>query len=87
MNKNLSRYRANIPRIPYAKTPIHKISLDLSIPQKAMYLRKYYKSYNDYNGDIFNYVNSLDIINEQKKAILIYLGFDYDKKTGTFSWK
>ena len=32
MNKNLSRYRANIPRIPYAKTPIHKISLDLSIP-------------------------------------------------------
>jgi len=62
-------------------------SLDMSLPQKAMYLRTYYKSFNDYNTDIFNYVNSLDIINDQKKAILINLGFDYDKNTGTFSWK
>ena len=62
-------------------------SLDLSVPQKAIYLKSYYKSFNDYNGDIFNYINSLDMIDDQKKAILIYLGFDYDKRTGTFSWK
>ena len=32
MNKNISRHRTNIPKIPYSKTSIHKISLDLSIP-------------------------------------------------------
>lgn len=61
--------------------------LNLSIPQKAMYLRMYYKSYNTYNSEIFNYVNSLNIIPEQKKAILIKLGFEYDKKNKTFNWK
>ena len=32
MKKTLSRHKTNIPRIPYSKTSINKITLDLSIP-------------------------------------------------------
>lgn len=85
MNKKLTDIRNNTTN-DKEETFKYINSLDLSIPQKAMYLRKYYKSFNDYNEEIFNYVNSLNIIPEQKKAILIYLGFDYDKNTKTFSW-
>ena len=86
INKKLTQIRDNTTN-DKEETIKYINSLDLSLPQKAMYLRTYYKSFNDYNEDIFNYVNSLDMIYDQKKAILIYLGFDYDKNTGTFSWK
>ena len=62
-------------------------SLNLSIPQKAMYIKMYYPSYNDYNKEIFSYINSLDLIYDQKKSILINLGFKYDKNTKQFSWR
>ena len=44
MKKNLTRYKTNISKIPYTKTSIHKISLDLSIP---VYKKNTLKNKND----------------------------------------
>lgn len=45
-------------------------SLNLSIPQKAMLIRKEYSTFDDYNEDIISYVIDLDLTYEEKKAIL-----------------
>ena len=50
-------------------------SLDLSIPQKAMLIRKEYSTYKDYDDRIIEYVNSQNITYEQKEEILTQLGF------------
>jgi hypothetical protein len=44
--------------------------LSLSIPQKAMLIRKEYSSFRDYNNDIVSYVSSLDLDYQEKTEIL-----------------
>ena len=60
-------------------------SLNLSIPQKAMLIRKEYSTFNDNNEDIISYVDSLNISYEEKVKMLI----DLDMKVnldGSISW-
>lgn len=60
--------------------------LDLSIPQKAMLIRKTYSSFDDYNIQIVEYVSDLDIGYDDKKSILEEL----DMKVlddGTVTWE
>lgn len=59
--------------------------LDLSIPQKAMLIRKTYSSFDEYNVDIVEYVSGLDIDYEKQKSILESLDMKvYDD--GTVEW-
>ena len=60
-------------------------SLDLSIPQKAMLIREEYSSFNDYNYDIVEYVDNLDIDYEEKVLILESLDMEIDDE-GNISW-
>ena len=60
-------------------------SLNLNIPQKAMLIKQYYPSFNDYNAEIINYVNNLDIKREDKITILKELNFKVDSN-GNVSW-
>lgn len=50
-------------------------SLKLSVPQKAMFIKQYYKSFTDYDNEIINYINSKKISSKDKTAILEQLGF------------
>jgi len=50
-------------------------SLNLSIPQKAMFIKQYYKSFNKYDSQIIQYINSQKISKKEKEEILIQLGF------------
>ena len=50
-------------------------NLKLSIPQKAMFIKMYYPSFNDYNEQIINYINSQKITKAEKTKILTELGF------------
>lgn len=60
-------------------------SLDLSIPQKAMLIRKTYSSFDDYNNEIVDYVSNLDFDYDTKKTILEELDMTvYDD--GTVEW-
>ena len=61
-------------------------SLDLTIPQKAMFLRQYYSTYKKYNKEIVNYVANLDMDYEDKVEILESLKFKVDKN-GNVTWK
>ena len=61
-------------------------SLNLTIPQKAMLIRKEYSSFKEYNNDIVNYVNDLDLSITEKKSILEELDFEV-KDNGTVTWK
>lgn len=60
-------------------------SLDLSIPQKAMMIRKEYSSFDDYNKQIVEYVGSLDIAYEEKISILESLDMKVNSE-GYVSW-
>ncbi len=54
-------------------------NLDLSIPQKAMLIRKTYSSFDDYNNEIVDYVASLDLDYETKATVLKELDFSIDE--------
>lgn len=60
-------------------------SLNLSIPQKALFIRQYYKSFNDYNNEIVEYVSNLNVSYEKKKQILEASGMTIDSK-GNVRW-
>jgi len=49
--------------------------LKLSIPQKAMFIKQYYSSFNEYNAQIVTYINSQKINKKEKESILKELGF------------
>ena len=61
-------------------------SLSLSIPQKAMLIRREYSSFRDYNNDIVQYVSGLDISYSEKVEILKELDMTVSAD-GTVSWK
>ena len=61
-------------------------SLDLSIPQKAMLIRQEYSTFDDYNYDIVEYVDNLDIDYEEKVIILESLDMKVSED-GTISWE
>lgn len=50
-------------------------SLKLSIPQKAIFIKLYYNSFNDYNEQIVNYINQNVSSMDEKNLILKNLGF------------
>ena len=50
-------------------------SLNLSIPQKAMLIKQYYKSFTQYDSEIIKYINSQNLSKEDKQTILEQLGF------------
>ncbi|MDV3426957.1 MAG: hypothetical protein LIR50_07190 [Bacillota bacterium] len=50
-------------------------SLNMSVPQKAMFIKQYYKSFNNYNEQIAKYINNKNISKKEKEAILNQLGF------------
>ena len=60
-------------------------NLDLSIPQKAMLIRKTYSSFDDYNFEIVDYVVGLDLSYEDKKTILEELDMTLEDD-GTVRW-
>lgn len=86
INKKLTAIRDNTKE-DKKETFNYINSLDLSVPQKAMYIRMYYKSYDEHNKDIINYLDSLGLDFEEKRAILVKLGIEYNKKNNTFYWK
>lgn len=59
-------------------------SLRLSIPQKAMFIRLYYSSFDDYNEQIVNYINQNVSSMDEKILILTELGFTI--KDGRVYW-
>ena len=59
-------------------------SLKLSIPQKAMFIKLYYNSFDDYNEQIVNYVNQNVSSMDEKVLILTELGFTI--KDGRVYW-
>ena len=60
-------------------------SLDLSLPQKAMMIKLYYKTFNTYNTEIINYVDETVSNFNDKKEILEKLGFTVDND-GNVRW-
>ena len=54
-------------------------SLELNIPQKAAMIRTEYSTFDDYNNDIVNYVNDLDLEYEEKIKVLENLDFTIGK--------
>lgn len=50
-------------------------SLNLNIPQKAMLIKQYYKSFTQYDSEIIKYINSQNLSKEDKQTILEQLGF------------
>jgi len=49
--------------------------LKLSIPQKAILIKKQYSSFNDYNDQIIEYINKQKLNSDEKSQILNELGF------------
>jgi hypothetical protein len=60
-------------------------SLDLSIPQKAMLIRQEYSTFDEYNYDIVEYVDNLDIEYDDKVSILKSLDMEVDDE-GNINW-
>lgn len=60
-------------------------SLNLNIPQKAMMIRQYYSSYDNYNNEIVNYIENLDYTYDEKIGILEQLGMKVDSN-GNVTW-
>lgn len=60
------------------KTAIIKYinSLSLSIPQKAMFIKMYYPSFDNYDSQIIRYINSQKITKAEKETILKKIGFN-----------
>lgn len=50
-----------------------------------MFLRQYYSTYDNYNNEIVNYVDNLDMDYEDKVEILQSLKFKVDKN-GNVTW-
>ena len=50
-------------------------SLPLSVPQKAMFIKQYYKSFTQYDSEIIKYINSQNLSKKDKQTILEQLGF------------
>lgn len=50
-------------------------SLSMSIPQKAMFIKQYYKSFTNYDKDIIKYINNQKLTVKEKEQILTQLGF------------
>ena len=50
-------------------------NLKLTVPQKAMFIRTYYKSFTNYDSQIINYVNQQSISAKEKQDILTKAGF------------
>lgn len=69
-----------------AKVISYVNNLDLSIPQKAMLIRKTYSSFDEYNNEIVDYVSSLDADYDTKKMILEDLDMTVEED-GTVTWK
>ena len=59
-------------------------SLKLSIPQKAIFIKLYYSSFDDYNEQIINYINQNVSSADEKTLILTELGFTI--KDGRVYW-
>ena len=65
MKKSLSRHRTNIPRIPYSKSSINKVSLDLSNPgQKKISIRNKNDSMNKETVDGSCFDNQTFVFNQ-----------------------
>lgn len=82
-NKEIKSIRDNT-RDDKIETIKYINSLNLSIPQKAIFIKQYYKSFNEYNEEIVNYINNKDISLKEKEEILIELGFTI--KDGRVYW-
>ena len=67
------------------KTIAYINSLDMEIPQKAMLIRNYYTSFRDYNNEIVNYVNNLNLSQDEKVQILKGTGMTVNGNN--VSWK
>ena len=50
-------------------------SLKLSIPQKAIFIKQYYPSYDNYNKEIVEYITSQKNSSAEKETVLKELGF------------
>lgn len=50
-------------------------SLNLSIPQKAIFIKQYYKSFTQYDRQIIEYINSKSYTRQEKETILTNMGF------------
>ena len=50
-------------------------SLSMSIPQKAMFIKQYYKNFTNYDKDIIKYINNQKLTVKEKEQILTQLGF------------
>lgn len=61
-------------------------SLDLSIAQKALLIKQQYKSFDDYNNEVIQAINELDITYEKKVSILKSLDFTVDSE-GWVYWE
>ena len=49
--------------------------LPLSIPQKALFIKTYYKSFKQYDTEIIKYIVGQDLTLEEKSSILLSLGY------------
>ena len=58
--------------------------LNLSVPQKAMFIKLYYSTYNNYNNQIVEYINNQKLSIDEKKQILEKLKFTI--KDGKVYW-
>lgn len=58
--------------------------LNLTVPQKAMLIKSWYSSFNSYNNQIIEYVDSSDLTRDEKMAVLKDLGFKI--KGGRIYW-
>ena len=59
-------------------------SLKLSIPQKAIFIKQYYKSFKTYDKEIVEYVNQNVKTKKEKEQVLNKLGFTI--KDGRVYW-
>ena len=59
-------------------------SLNLSIPQKAIFIKQYYSSFNNYNEQIVNYIKNQNLSTNEKEKVLTKLGFTI--KDGRVYW-
>lgn len=50
-------------------------SLNMNIPQKAMFIKQYYKSFKQYDSQIIQYINNQKLTSKEKEQILTQLGF------------
>ena len=49
--------------------------LSMNIPQKAMFIKQYYKSFKQYDKQIVEYINNQKLTSKEKEQVLTQLGF------------